>query len=79
MNHYQNSECQNGYLHDFRIVRQLKGGLLERCQKCKLQKFFPSNVPNHIYLSFHLRQALQPYDQRFKREYPNFNYANIQR
>jgi len=72
MNHYQNSKCVNGYLHDFRIQRQLASGVLEVCTRCRKAKYFPNNVPNHIYLSYHIRQALQPSDPLFAREYPNF-------
>ncbi len=70
---YQNSNCLNGYLHDYRQVKPFPKGVLERCSRCKDQQFFPYNVANHVYLSYHLRQALQPNDPLFKREYPNFH------
>lgn len=70
---YQKSECVRGWLHDFRHVQVLPRGVVERCLKCKLQVFFPHNVPNHIYLSYHLRSALQPYDPRYQHEYQRQN------
>ncbi len=71
-NRYQNSECKNGYLHDYLSVREYPKGVLERCTRCGKQMFFPHQVPNHVYISHHIKSALQPYDPRFKREYPNF-------
>lgn len=67
---YQNSVCRNNYLHDFRQVQQTDIGYLERCTRCGKQMHFPSNVPNHIYLSYHLRSALQKNDPLYYREYP---------
>jgi hypothetical protein len=63
-----NSECVVG-MHDYQIVKEIKGGLLERCTKCKDQQFFPEKVSNAVYLSYHLKQFLQPNSKRFKYEY----------
>ena len=68
---YQNSVCRRGHLHDFLQVQNTKTGFVERCRKCGLQLHFPANIPNHIYLSFHIRSALQGNDPMFKREFPN--------
>lgn len=68
---YQKSECRNNYLHDFRQVQRTHVGYLERCTRCGKQMHFPLNVPNHIYLAYHIRSALQPSDKLFFREYPN--------
>lgn len=68
---YQNSVCRRGHLHDFLQVKETKTGFLERCRKCGVQLHFPANVPNHIYLSFHVRSALQPSEPMFLREFPN--------
>ena len=68
---YQNSVCRNDYLHDFQQVKQTNVGYLERCTRCGRQIHFPNNCPNHIYLSYHLRSALQTSDPLFFREYPN--------
>lgn len=34
--------------------------------------FFPANVPNDVYLSYHIRSALQLSDPLFKINYPDF-------
>ena len=68
---YQNSECLNYYLHDFREVGQAKGGFIERCTRCGLTMHFPGNISNNEYLSYHIRSALQINDPLFHREYPN--------
>ncbi len=33
--------------------------------------FFPHDTPNHKYLEYHVREALQVNDKLFLREYPN--------
>lgn len=68
---YQKSNCKEGYLHKYIILSQPKGGLFERCERCGDKQFFPSDTPNHIYLQYHMRQALQVNDPLFFREYPN--------
>lgn len=68
---YQNSQCKNNYLHDYRLVAQTRTGVFERCLRCGKQMHFPHNIPNHVYLSHHIRSALQTSDPLFKREYPN--------
>ncbi len=72
MNHYQESNCRNGYLHNYVQVQQTPKGVVERCVRCKKTIFFPHAVPNHVYLAHHIRSALQPSDPRFQREWPNF-------
>jgi hypothetical protein len=68
---YQNSVCRNGYLHDFRLVRETDVGFLERCTRCGKQVHFPGNVSNAYYLSFHIRSSLQKGEPLFEHEYPN--------
>jgi hypothetical protein len=68
---YQNSVCRRGHLHDFLQVMETRYGFLERCRKCGATIHFKSNIPNHVYLSYHIRSALQPSDPLFFREYPN--------
>lgn len=68
----QKSNCQNGYLHRFRIVRAVENGLVERCELCRRTMLFREDAPNRDYLAYHVRQALQPHDRLFRREYPNF-------
>ncbi len=70
MRRYQNSYCKNGYLHDLILIKQTSTGVLERCSRCGFRKHFPHDTPNHIYLSFHIRSALQSNDPLFAREYP---------
>lgn len=69
MSRYQNSECRRDMLHDFRIIASDSNGLTERCTRCGLKKHFPTDTPNHVYMSWHIRQALQESDPRFKIEY----------
>lgn len=66
---WQKSSCLQGWLHDFLIVKEYSQGVVERCNKCKMTKFFPYSVPNHVYLSFHLRSVLQPSLLRYHKEY----------
>lgn len=68
---YQNSVCRPGWLHKFRQLGIVKGGSLERCERCGKQMYFPSNTPNHIYLSYHIREVLRANDPMFKKEYLN--------
>lgn len=76
-NRLQKSQCKNGYLHDYRQIREYPKGILERCTRCKKQIFWPHTTPNHEYLAAHLRSALQPDDVLFAHEYPSFNYKNL--
>ena len=66
--------CQEdfGLLHDYKILYPHKNGLVEKCKICGDKQFFPENVPNDVYLSYHLRQAIQPFDKLFKVNYPNY-------
>lgn len=68
---YQNSVCRRGWLHDLRQIKETKSGFLERCTRCGLQIHFPNNIPNHLYLSYHIRSALQKGEPLYEREYPN--------
>lgn len=67
---YLSSECLGGYLHRYKILESLRGGLVERCELCGDKQFFPHDTPAHKYLEYHVRQALQVNDPRFLREYP---------
>ena len=64
-----NSECCNGFMHDYEIKEYYPIGLLEVCSKCKDKQFFKNNIPNHIYLSYHLRVMLNKTNPRFYKEY----------
>jgi hypothetical protein len=69
----KNSNCEvPGYLHDYQIFKVVKEGVVEVCTRCKDSQYFPNTIPNHIYLSFHMKQLVQKKDPRFKREYPHF-------
>lgn len=71
---WQNSRCRAlGWLHDYRMVREYPLGVIEVCTKCRRSRFFHHRTPNHIYLSHHLRQALNFTHNRFKHEYYNPN------
>lgn len=69
-NRYRNSICRNNYLHDFRQVKETDTGFLERCTRCGKQVHFPATISNHMYLSYHIRSALQVGDPLFHHEYP---------
>lgn len=71
---YQNSLCSEGlWLHDYKIVKTYEHGVIESCIRCKDRKYFSNNGSNKRYLSYHIKQSLQPYMRRFKKEYPLFN------
>lgn len=64
------SECRIvGYLHDYRIIRTFPHGVIEGCIRCKDKIFFRNDVPNKIYLSYHIRSTLQRENPRFNKEY----------
>jgi len=67
---YQNSVCKGNYLHKFIILKNTQKGVLERCERCGMTQHFHNNISNHIYLSYHIRSALQAYEPLFNREYP---------
>lgn len=68
---YQNSICRNNYLHKFKSLGETHKGFLERCTRCGKTMHFPGNISNQLYLSYHIRSALQTNDPLFFREYPN--------
>lgn len=66
----KNSECRKpGWLHDFQITEEVEYGLIERCSRCGLGKLFRFDMPDRLYLSYHLRSALQPWQPRYDKEY----------
>lgn len=74
MDKYQQSSCKvRGWLHDYKILEEIRGGLKERCTRCGDIQFFLAGISNYKYLSFHIKQALQPHMPEFKHEYPNSN------
>ncbi len=66
---YQNSVCRGHFLHKFKQITITDRGSLERCERCGMQKMFVNGMPNHIYLSFHIREVLRADDPLFNREY----------
>ena len=66
---YKNADCLGSQYHDFRIVNTYPDSITERCFKCHKQVYFRNNVPNHIYLSYHLRSIIQPNNPRYLKEY----------
>ncbi len=56
-------------LHDFKIISSDNRGLVERCTRCGMKMHFPENTPNHKYMEYHVRQALQTSDPRYYVEY----------
>lgn len=70
---YQNSVCKGGWLHRYIIKRSYKNAVEEICAICKDRKIFSQDTPNRIYLSYHLRESLQPSRGLiFQREYPQY-------
>lgn len=74
---YQKSLCEEdvGLLHNYQTLYSIKHGVVEQCTLCGDKQFFAHGVPNAEYLSYHIRSALQPNDQLFKINYPNFDYS----
>lgn len=71
-----NSECLDAWLHRFQIIQAYEQGILERCEICHLEVFFPvvnGSIDNLEYLSYHARQALMPQHPYFKHEYEHTN------
>ncbi len=68
---YQNSVCRPGILHKWIEIGQTPRGTLERCERCGMKKHFPKDMPNHLYLSWHIRSVLRKSDSLFAKEYPN--------
>lgn len=69
------SNCRNGWLHRFNIAEAHLEGVLERCEICGEEVFFPvieGKTDNVEYLSYHARNALMKEHELFSREYPNF-------
>jgi hypothetical protein len=65
-----NSKCPSQmWLHDFQILREFPEGLEEYCTRCGMVKLFTHKEPNELYLSYHLRQSLQPFMNNFNIEY----------
>lgn len=73
----KNSECCLGFLHDYMIVESFSHGVVERCTKCLDTRFFKNDIPNYIYLGYHIKSVLQPNNKRYVKEYPNYGqYRN---
>lgn len=67
---YQRSLCKRkGWLHDYRLQTQYMHGVVEKCEKCGDRKYFPLDIDNATYLSYHIRSAIQLTDERFEHEY----------
>lgn len=65
----KNSFCICGFFHDYDILKETPKGLIEICKKCKDKRFFDNKLPSYIYLSYHLKQALQTNSKRFIKHY----------
>lgn len=72
-NRYQNSVCRNSYLHDYKYFKATPLGILERCSRCGKTLHVPNDMPNHVFLSHHIRSALRSNDPLFKHEYPDID------
>jgi hypothetical protein len=69
---WSKSECHNGFLHNYQIIRQSPGAVIEICEKCRDRQVFKINSGKHgnlHYLSYHLRQALPPFHRLYPHEY----------
>lgn len=72
------SNCLDSWLHRFDIVQAYEEGVLERCEICNEEVFFPvaNGRPDNVnYLSYHARNALMPQHEYFIREYPNAKHG----
>lgn len=70
LNEWSASECYDGLLHRYRIIEQNPEGVIEMCKLCQNTVFFPQNVDNLTYLSYHLREALTEDHPMYYLEYP---------
>lgn len=69
---FVNSRCRNNWLHRFRIVIQTQRGIVERCEICGIKvrfRIIDGKTDNKRYLSYHMRQALNPAHRYFEKEY----------
>ncbi len=70
--YWQNSLClESRYLHDFVISEVFQEGVVEICARCHTKKFFRDE--NREYLSYHIKQVLQPNHPRYTHEYASNN------
>lgn len=76
MNYYQNSKCHRSWLHKFRILFNDERGYAEVCERCHVKLFFRKDprgkINNRRYVSFHIREILQPFNKLFKKEHPHY-------
>lgn len=66
------SNCKEGWLHDFILLRQLPNGVEEGCRKCRQKRYYKiekGKINNLLYIKEHIRQALPKSHRLFKREY----------
>ncbi len=69
---YQNSLCVGSWLHNYRISKEYRTCVKEVCEKCKDVQYFRVNIPDKKYLSYHIRESLQPDRKVFYHEYPQY-------
>ena len=58
---FQESLCQNKYLHRFEIKEEWEDGVLEVCEICKIKKYFKvimGKLNNANYMNSHFRLVL---------------------
>ena len=68
---FLNSLCCEGlWLHNYMIVKTYNDCVVEECIRCKDRQVFKNNGTNKHYGSYHMRSMLQPYQNRFHKEYP---------
>lgn len=48
---------------------------MEKCELCAEKQFIPADIPNDVYLTTHLRSAIQPSDPLYKVNWPNHQFA----
>lgn len=69
---WQNSQCFNSYLHRFSVKEEYPQGVMEECEICRMRKFFKiidGKLNNIDYMSYHIRQALPQFHERYDHEY----------
>ena len=68
----KSAECAGGWYHRYELKRAFPDCQEEVCAICKKRIFIRirnGKVDNYKYVTQHLRQALQPWHPRFKKEY----------
>lgn len=71
---WSKSECKDSYLHDYQLIWQDQGAVVEICKICRDKQVFKivnGRINNIQYLQYHLKQALPVFHRLYKRQHGN--------